>query len=90
MGLVNEAEHKSLFRREIDSPQRKAASLMEQGSLSASFRERMSKTPKNTVLQSFKIVILSNKLNLLLPFGPLAILLHYLTDNKVSSCSFEY
>jgi Ca2+:H+ antiporter len=33
-------------------------------------------------------VILSNKLNLLLPFGPLAILLHYLTDNKVSSCTF--
>ncbi|KAL1189472.1 Vacuolar cation/proton exchanger 5 [Cardamine amara subsp. amara] len=82
MGLVNEAEHKSLFRRDIDSPQRKASSLMEQGSLSASFRERTAKTPKNSVFQSFKIVILSNKLNLLLPFGPLAILLHYLTDNK--------
>ncbi|KAG7600654.1 Sodium/calcium exchanger membrane region [Arabidopsis suecica] len=82
MGLVNDVEHKSLFRRETDSPQRKAASLMEQGSLSASFRERATKTPMNSVLQSFKIVILSNKLNLLLPFGPLAILLHYLTDNK--------
>ncbi|CAD5315655.1 unnamed protein product [Arabidopsis thaliana] len=33
-------------------------------------------------VESFKIVILSNKLNLLLPFGPLAILVHYLTDNK--------
>jgi len=88
MGLVNDVEHKSLFRRDTDSPQIKAASLMEQGSLSASFRERASKTPNNSVLQSFKIVILSNKLNLLLPFGPLAILLHYLTDNKVSSCSF--
>ncbi|CAA7015448.1 unnamed protein product [Microthlaspi erraticum] len=83
MGLVNESEHKSLFRRESDSPQRKAASLMEQGgSFSASFGEGTPKSPKNTVLQSFKIVILSNKLNLLLPFGPLAILLHYLTDNK--------
>ncbi|CAD5315656.1 unnamed protein product [Arabidopsis thaliana] len=82
MGLVNDVEHKSLFRRDTDSPQIKAASLMEQGSLSASFRERASKTPNNSVLQSFKIVILSNKLNLLLPFGPLAILLHYLTDNK--------
>ncbi|VVB00167.1 unnamed protein product [Arabis nemorensis] len=83
MGLVNEAEHKSLFRRETDSPQTKAASLMEQGgSLPGSFRERTAKSPKNSVLQSFKIVILSNKLNLLLPFGPLAILLHYLTDNK--------
>ncbi|KAG7649767.1 putative calcium/proton exchanger [Arabidopsis thaliana] len=82
MGLVNDVEHKSLFRRDTDSPQRKAASLMEQGSLSASFRECSTKTPNNSVLQSFKIVILSNKLNLLLPFGPLAILLHYLTDNK--------
>jgi Ca2+:H+ antiporter len=82
MGLVNDVEHKSLFRRDTDSPERKAASLMEQGSLSASFRECSTKTPNNSVLQSFKIVILSNKLNLLLPFGPLAILLHYLTDNK--------
>ncbi|XP_010501190.1 PREDICTED: vacuolar cation/proton exchanger 5-like [Camelina sativa] len=82
MVLVNDVEHKSLFRRETDSPQRKASSLMEQGSLSPSFRERATKTPNNSVLQSFKIVILSNKLNLLLPFGPLAILLHYLTDNK--------
>ncbi|XP_010480114.1 PREDICTED: vacuolar cation/proton exchanger 5 [Camelina sativa] len=82
MGLVNDVEHKSLFRRDTDSPQRKASSLMEQGSLSPSFRERATKTPNNSVLQSFKIVILSNKLNLLLPFGPLAILLHYLTDNK--------
>ncbi|XP_024006221.1 vacuolar cation/proton exchanger 5 isoform X1 [Eutrema salsugineum] len=83
MGLVSEVEHKRLFRRETDSPQTKAASLMEQGgSFSANFQERTAKAPKHSVLQSFKIVILSNKLNLLLPFGPLAILLHYLTDNK--------
>ncbi|KAF8082121.1 hypothetical protein N665_0846s0004 [Sinapis alba] len=82
MGLVNENERKSLFRRETDSPQAKATSLimMEQGgSFSASFRDR---SPNNTLLHSFKIVILSNKLNLLLPFGPLAILLHYLTYNN--------
>lgn len=82
MGLVNENEQKSLFRRDSDSPQAKATSfMMEQqgGSFSPSFRDN------NTLLQSFKIVILSNKLNLLLPFGPLGILLHYyLTDNKVS------
>ncbi|CAN8321736.1 unnamed protein product [Cochlearia groenlandica] len=83
MGLVDGIEQKSLFRRETDSPQTKAASFMEQGgSLSGSFRERTPKSPNNSVLQSFKIVVLSNKLNLLLPFGPLAILLHYLTDNK--------
>ncbi|AEE33289.1 vacuolar cation/proton exchanger [Arabidopsis thaliana] len=78
MGLVNEVELKSLLEQETDSPQTNAASLMEQGSL----RERRAKAPRNSVVQSFKIVILSNKLNLLLPFGPLAILVHYLTDNK--------
>lgn len=59
---------------------------MEQGgSFSASLRVRdHHRSPNNTLLQSFNIVILSNKLNLLLPFGPLAILLHYLTDNKVN------
>lgn len=83
MGLVSENEHKSLFRRDSsDSP----TCLMEQGgSFSASLRVRdHHRSPNNTLLQSFNIVILSNKLNLLLPFGPLAILLHYLTDNKVN------
>ncbi|KAG7600652.1 Calcium/proton exchanger CAX [Arabidopsis suecica] len=78
MGLVDEVELKSLLEQETDSPQTKAASLMEQGSL----REHRAKAPRNSVIQSFKIVILSNKLNLLLPFGPLAILVHYLIDNK--------
>ncbi|CAL9219025.1 unnamed protein product, partial [Arabidopsis halleri] len=77
-GLVDEVELKSLLEQETDSPQTKAASLMEQRSL----RERRAKAPRNSVVQSFKIVILSNKLNLLLPFGPLAILVHYMTDNK--------
>nr|VDC81748.1 unnamed protein product [Brassica rapa] len=83
MGSVNELEHKSLFRREEDvSTQAKAASLMEQGSLSPSFHEHATKSPKNSVVKSIKIVILSNKLNLLLPFGPLAILVHYMVDSK--------
>lgn len=84
MGSVNELEQKSLFRREDDATQIKAASLMEQGSLSPSFHEHTTaKSPKNSVVMSIKIVILSNKLNLLLPFGPLAILVHYMIDSKV-------
>lgn len=38
----------------------------------------------NNVLRSIKIVLFSNKLNLLMPFGPLAILVHILTGSKVS------
>ena len=84
MGSVNELEHKSLFRKEEDATQAKAASLMEQGSLSLNFPEHATKSPKNSVLRSIKIVIFSNKLNMLLPFGPLAILVHYMIDSKVS------
>ncbi|KAJ0263952.1 Vacuolar cation/proton exchanger 2 [Hirschfeldia incana] len=79
MGSV---EQKSLFRKEEEDKQTKAASLMEQGSLSPRFHEHTAKSPKNSVLRSIKIVILSNKLNMLLPFGPLAILVHYMIDSK--------
>ncbi|XP_018440121.1 vacuolar cation/proton exchanger 2 isoform X2 [Raphanus sativus] len=79
MGSVDEAEHKS----QDANKQTKEASLMEQGSLSPSFPQHTTtKSPKNTVPKSIKIVIFSNKLNLLLPFGPLAILVHYLIDSK--------
>ncbi|KAG2315629.1 hypothetical protein Bca52824_018751 [Brassica carinata] len=83
MGSLNELEHKSLFRREEeDATQTKVVSLMEQGSISPSFHGHATKSPKNSVVKSIKIVILSNKLNLLLPFGPLAILVHYMIYSK--------
>ncbi|CAD5322928.1 unnamed protein product [Arabidopsis thaliana] len=82
MVSANELENKSLFRQEEDATQTKEASLMEQGSLSTSFPQQTPKAPKNSVLNSIKIVIFCNKLNLLLPFGPLAILVHYMIDSK--------
>ncbi|KAL9291249.1 putative calcium/proton exchanger [Arabidopsis thaliana] len=82
MVSANELENKSLFRQEEDATQTKEASLMEQGSLSTSFPLHTPKAPKNSVLNSIKIVIFCNKLNLLLPFGPLAILVHYMIDSK--------
>ncbi|KAM7265219.1 hypothetical protein ACFE04_002902 [Oxalis oulophora] len=38
--------------------------------------------PKNSILDSIKIVVFSTKLNLLLPFGPLTIVLSYVIDNE--------
>lgn len=90
MGSVNELEHKSLFKREEDATQTKEASLMEQGSCTTSFPEHKPKSPKNSVLNSIKIVLFCNKLNLLLPFGPLAILVHYMIDSKVNCWSLGY
>lgn len=41
-------------------------------------------------LRSIYIVLIKAKINVLLPFGPLAILLHYLTGNHVRSTDFTY
>lgn len=43
-------------------------------------------TLNNGVCRSIKTVVFSNKLNLLMPFGPLAILVHLLTGNQVNNC----
>ncbi|CAA0829509.1 Vacuolar cation/proton exchanger 2 [Striga hermonthica] len=38
------------------------------------------KVHRNSILRSIYIVLIKAKINVLLPFGPLAIMLHYLTD----------
>ena len=38
----------------------------------------------SAVFMSIRIVVFSNKLNFLMPFGPLAVLIHILTDHNVS------
>ncbi|GAV68425.1 Na_Ca_ex domain-containing protein [Cephalotus follicularis] len=38
-------------------------------------------SPRNSVLDSIKIVVFSTKINLLVPFGPLAILVYHTTGN---------
>ncbi|GMQ07894.1 hypothetical protein CsSME_00051890 [Camellia sinensis var. sinensis] len=41
-------------------------------------------------LMSIYKVLINTKINILLPFGPLAILLHYLTGKHVRSTDFRY
>lgn len=43
---------------------------------------------RNSLIRSIYIVLIKAKINVLLPFGPLAILLHYLTGKHVRSKSF--
>lgn len=43
---------------------------------------------RNSVIRSIYIVLIKAKINILLPFGPLAILLHYLTGKHVRSKAF--
>lgn len=56
------------------------------GSPSTSWVEQMHFRP----LRSVYIVLIKAKINVLLPLGPLAILLHYLTGNHVRSTDFTY
>lgn len=43
---------------------------------------------RNSIIRSIYIVLIKAKINVLLPFGPLAILLHYLTGKHVRSKAF--
>ena len=48
------------------------------------------KQTRATPLRSIYIVLIKAKINVLLPFGPLAILLHYLTGKHVRNTKFNY
>ncbi|XP_010252965.1 PREDICTED: vacuolar cation/proton exchanger 2-like isoform X6 [Nelumbo nucifera] len=63
------------------SPARKSHPLdvIQHGSFSGSPQASKNIYMRNRVLKNLKIVLLSSKINLLLPFGPLAILVNYLT-----------
>lgn len=88
---IHEFNEKSPFSPEIDSqklhPMHTAKSELCSGGLQAG-RSLMSKTP---VYKSLKTVVFSSKLNLLIPFGPLAIIVEKLTGHRVScsSCCLE-
>ncbi|VVB00158.1 unnamed protein product [Arabis nemorensis] len=81
--VLEERQDSSVFHALV------APSHQQGESLPGSFRESKAKSPKNSVLQSFKIVILSNKLNLLLPFGPLAILLPLYRKCRANHLAFN-
>ncbi|KAK4803625.1 hypothetical protein SAY86_003442 [Trapa natans] len=56
--------------------------MSEGGSFPGVSRAGNGKMLSHGICKSIKIVLFSNKLNLLMPFGPLAILVHILTDNQ--------
>ncbi|OWM85929.1 vacuolar cation/proton exchanger 5-like isoform X2 [Punica granatum] len=56
--------------------------VADEGSFSGVSRVSSVKMLSNGVCRSIKTVVFSNKLNLLMPFGPVAILVHILTSNQ--------
>lgn len=87
-GLGMEAEEVELATPTASSPvpPRKMQSLDFEhiGSLAAVAESLSPGSRWRRVLTSVHIVIFQAKINVLLPFGPLAVLLHYLTGKHVS------
>ncbi|KAK9156386.1 hypothetical protein Sjap_003866 [Stephania japonica] len=82
LGALKDKSLHEFEEESLDSPASigRKSNLMEEttdGSFSGSSRSH----GKNTVLKSIKIMLFSTKLNLLMPFGPAAIVVDILTDN---------
>ncbi|KAJ6301397.1 hypothetical protein OIU77_015663 [Salix suchowensis] len=75
-------EEQNLFSPELSTQKMQLGHISEYGSAPAGFQPGASKMWRNVVYKSIKIVIFSNKLNLLIPFGPLAIVVHILTGHN--------
>lgn len=82
---MHEFEDESLFTPEAESEKIQRVHGLQIGSVSGDFPSSGNKILQNSVCRSIKTVVFSNKLNLLMPFGPLAIMVHNLTGHKVSS-----
>lgn len=82
---MHEFEDDSLFTPEAESDKIQRVHGLQIGSVSGDFPSSGNKILQNSVCRSIKTVVFSNKLNLLMPFGPLAIMVHNWTGHKVSS-----
>ncbi|KAL9441908.1 hypothetical protein AB3S75_020415 [Citrus x aurantiifolia] len=79
---MHEFEDESLFTPEAESEKIQHVHGLQNGSVSGDFPYSGNKILQNSVCRSIKTVVFSNKLNLLMPFGPLAIMVHNLTGHK--------
>lgn len=79
---MHELEDESLFTPEAESEKIQRVHGLQNGSVSGDFPSSGNKILQNSVCRSIKTVVFSNKLNLLMPFGPLAIMVHNLTGHK--------
>lgn len=79
---MHEFEDESLFTPEAESQKIHTVHGLRNGSVSGDFPSNGNKILQNSVCRSIKTVVFSNKLNLLMPFGPLAIMVHNLTGHK--------
>lgn len=83
---IDEFEDEIVFGPEVKPQKTYPMHAPESGSCSGGLRFSRNLMLKNQVYSSLKKVVFSSKLNLLMPFGPLAILADRLTGHRVSCC----
>jgi len=81
---MHKADEEIPFDSEINFHLSESSLVEVRGSDSGESRTVHHETLAGIVYRSIKVVIFSNKLNLLMPFGPLAILVQKLTAHLVS------
>lgn len=81
---MEDLDDECLFPSEMDAQKTQSVDPNQHISVSGSLPFGGNKMTRNGVYKSIKTVVFSNKLNLLMPFGPLAILVHKMTDSNVS------
>ncbi|XVE80628.1 hypothetical protein DITRI_Ditri14bG0154500 [Diplodiscus trichospermus] len=79
---MHDLDEECLYSPEMDAQKTQFPDSNEHISLSGSLHVAGSKMTRNGVYKSIKTVVFSNKLNLLMPFGPLAILVHKMTAHS--------
>lgn len=87
--LLHKSEAEVPFGTEINFHQSESTLVDVHGSQSGDSRAAHHQTLRGTIYRSIRVVVFSNRFNLLMPFGPLAILVHNLTGHNVSfnSCN---
>lgn len=83
---LHEFEDEILSIPEMKGQKSQPIQALGEGSFSGGLQARGNKMWRNAVCKSIKTVVFSNKLNMLMPFGPLAIFVHIFTGHNVS-CS---
>ncbi|XP_057983511.1 vacuolar cation/proton exchanger 5-like [Malania oleifera] len=79
---MHEFEEENLFSPQTSAHKTNSLHATQHGSPSGGSQVSNVKFSRNSVCSSLKIVIFSNKLNLLLPFGPLAVLVHSFSGHQ--------
>lgn len=86
---MHKSEDQVPFGPEITFHQSESTPVDVHGSHSRELQAAHNETLGGIIYRSIRVVVFSNRLNLLMPFGPVAILVEKLTAHHVSCTSYN-